>query len=339
MTKAREGELAEILSQSEIDELLEQFRQGALEDLEVGDREPREESKKNIVVYDFRHPNRVTRDQIRTLRVIHESFAKQLESYLSARLRTIVSSKVEAVDQVTYSEFVLSLSDPSCICVIGADELKSDFVMEINPTLTFLAVDKLFGGVGGKIEEFRELSLIEERVIRKLVEGMVRYFDQAWKPVTDIHCKLKAMYSRPGLTQIIPPGETVVAISIGFAAGEIAGGVNLCLPYVMLEDLLPKMSPGKVAFGAHVRWDEVSRKSIEKNLRSTPVPVEVELGQTRITLRELMELQEGDVLVLDTRTDDALPIRIGGMMRAYGTPGTRRRSLAVRVVELVQNGG
>ncbi|MDZ7373514.1 MAG: flagellar motor switch protein FliM [candidate division KSB1 bacterium] len=330
--------MAEILSQSEIDQLLEQFRQGAVEVLEVEPEPAHNAREKTIVVYDFRHPNRVTRDQIRTLRVIHESFAKQVESYLSARLRTIITSRVEAVDQVTYSEFVLSLSDPSCICVIGADELKSDFVMELNPTLTFLAVDKLFGGVGGKLEEFRELSLIEERVIRKLIEGMLRYYDQAWKPVSDIHCKLKAMYSRPGLTHIIPPGETVVAISIGFTAGEVMGGLNLCLPYVMLEDLLPKMTPGKVAFGSHVQREEASRRLLEKSVRTAPLKVQVELGQARITVRELLELQVGDVLLLDTYTDDPLPIRIGGTVRAYGRPGLRRKSLAVRVVELIEPG-
>ncbi|RLE26973.1 flagellar motor switch protein FliM [Candidatus Acetothermia bacterium] len=330
--------MAEILSQSEIDELLEQFQQGAIE---IDQAEPEglsgdERLQKSVVVYDFRHPNRVTREQIRTLRVIHETFAKQVESYLSTRLRTLISSKVEAADQVTYSEFQLSLSDPSCICVIGAEEFKSDFVIELNPTLTFFAVDKLFGGVGGPPSEFRELSLIEQRVVRRLVEGILKYYDEAWKPVCDIHCKLKAMQSRPSLTQVIAPGETVVAVSIGFTAGDIAGGLNICLPYIMLEDLLPNMSAGKVAFGTRVKRDKQTREAIERNIRSTPIPVQVQLGEAKITLRDLLELQEGDVLVLDTHVDDPLPLDIGGEVRAYGKPGLRRRTVAVRVEQVLE---
>lgn len=327
--------MAEILSQSEIDELLEQFKKGdstALEtpeELEVPSR-----PGKQVVVYDFRHPNRVTRDQIRTLRVIHETFAKQVESYLSTRLRTLMSSKVEAVDQVTYSEFQLSLSDPSCICVVSAEGFKSDFVMEVNPTLAFLAVDKLFGGIGGKPTQFRELSLIEQRVIRRLVEGMLRFYDQAWKPVCEIRCRLKDMHSRPSLTHVIAPGETVVAISIAFSTAEIEGGLNLCLPYLALEDILPNMSAGKVAFGSHITRGESIRKAVEANVRQASVQVRVVLGQAHITLRDLLELREGDVLVLDARTDQELPIEIGGQIRGRGRPGLKRRTVAVQVTEL-----
>ncbi len=325
--------MAEILTQSEIDELLEQFQQGELDvETEVPARE--EKSEKNVYVYDFRHPNRVTRDQIRTLRVIHESFAKQAESYLSSRLRTIVTSKVEAIDQITYAEFQLSLSDPSCICVVGANEFKTDLVVEMSPTLAFLAIDRLFGGVGEPVTRFREMSLIEQNVIRRLVEGMLKHYDSAWKPVFKVATTLKAIHSRPSFAQVVAPGESVVAISIGFSADEIEGSMNFCLPYLMLEDLLPNMSAGKVAFGSKVERTPEQRVLLEKSLKKATVPVTVTLGKAKITLRELLDLQVGDVLVLGTRTDEAVPIAIGGDVRAKGKPGIFHGSLAVEVEEI-----
>ena len=325
--------MAEILTQSEIDELLQQVQQGQVE-VQTEPQPGEKKLEKNFYVYDFRHPNRVTREQIRTLRVIHESFAKQAESYLSSRLRAIVSSKVEAIDQITYAEFQLSLSDPSCICVLGSDEFKTDLVVEISPPLAFLAIDRLFGGVGEPVTRFREMSLIEQNVIQRFVEGMLKYYDAAWKPVSKVKTLLKTIHSRPSFAQIVAPGESVVAISIGFSADEVEGSMNFCLPYLMLEDLLPNMSAGKVAFGSTVEKSPEQRAVLEKNLKKVSIPVNVTLGKARLTLRELLDLQAGDVLVLGTRVNEPVPIAIGGEVRARGKPGVFHGNVAVEVQEI-----
>ncbi len=321
--------MAEILSQSEIDALLS--------DIESGEALPEIETpvskKKQVNVYDFRHPNLVSKEHLRILQMIHERFAKHLESYLITKLRSLVDAKLIAVDQVTYSEFMLSMGDPSCIYVVNIKNLHGDAILEITLPLVFHIIDRLFGGEGKEYENLRELTLIEQKVVQKVAEDFTEALAKAWEPVVPLDASIGFYQSRPSFIQIAALEEMVISISLEINVQDTTGFVNICIPFQMLEDLLPQLT-SKQMVRSRVKKTEEDKFFIQKRIKQATIPVHVELGRKQITLRDLVSLEEGDILKLDQSVDDGLLIYVNDVPRFKGIPGVYRRRLSVKVVDV-----
>ncbi|MCA9734904.1 MAG: flagellar motor switch protein FliM [Deferribacteres bacterium] len=320
--------MAEILNQNEIDALLSEIDFG-----EAIEEQAPEKKKRQISIYDFRHPNLISKDHLRMLQMVHERFCQLLENYLTSKLRTLVNVKLIAVDQVTYSEFSLSMSDPSCIYILRIEELQGDAIMELTLPFVFYSIDRLLGGEGRGIDVNRELTLIEQRVIGAIAAEMVREMNNAWIQVTQLNAFLSSYQSRPNFIQIAPIEEIVISVSIEVKAQQTTGFINLCFPIQIFETILPKMTAHQMIRSRKIERTDDEKSHLYKKIYSVKMPIHAELGRRSISLKEFIELEEGDVIRLNSEINGDVPIFVNGALRYKGRPGTMQNRIALEINE------
>ncbi len=325
----------EVLSQSEIDKLLSALSDGSV----TADDVKADESQKKVKTYDFKRPDKFSKDQIRTLYMLHESFARLLNTYLSTHLRTMVNVEVASVEQLTYQEFVQSLANPSVISILAVPPLKGNIIMEVNTEIAFAFIDRVFGGEGRVGIKTRVLTEIEEAVMKRFVDTSMKNFREAWANVADFYPTLEATESNPQFTQIVPPSDMVVIITIQMKLGDVEGMMNICIPYLVLEPIMPKLTTTFWVASTVSKDDNPDQVAIlQKKLERTKVPFVVEMGRVNITIREFLTLGFGDVLQLDTNVKDELPCLVGQRKKFYCRPGTSGKKMAVQVTRIVDEG-
>ncbi len=327
--------MADLLTQEQIDALLNAANEdsNALEELK------QEETKKKIKVYDFRRPDKFSKDQIRTLYMLHESFARLLNTYMSSHLRTLVNVDVASVEQLTYQEFVQSIANPSFITILGVPPLKGNIIFEISSEIAFAYIDRVFGGDGSTAMKMRVLTEIEDAVMRRFVDNSMERFKESWANVTEMNPILEATESNPQFTQIVPPNDMVVIVTLHTKLGEVEGFMNICIPYLVLEPIMSKLTT-TFWVAASVAKDEQKGHAeiIRQKLNRTKVPFVVEVGRVQITIREFLTLGFGDVLQLNTKVKEDFPCIVGTNPKFYCRPGTFGKKLAVQITQVVQKG-
>ncbi len=323
----------DVLTQEQIDALLAAANEGetSLEDLKM------EENAKKIKVYDFRRPDKFSKDQIRTLYMLHESFARMLNTYMSSHLRTLVNVDVASVEQLTYQEFVQSLANPSVISILGVQPLKGNIIFEISSEIAFAYLDRVFGGDGTTTMKTRVLTEIEDAVMRRFVNSAMERFKEAWSNVTPMNPVLEATESNPQFTQIVPPNDMVVIVTLHTKLGEVESMMNICIPYLVLEPIMSKLTTTFWVAASAAKDEQAGQaEAIRKKLNKTKVPLVVEVGRVQITIREFLTLGFGDVLQLNTKVKDDFPCMIGTNAKFYCRPGTFGKKLAVQITQVVQ---
>jgi len=325
----------DVLTQEQIDALLNAANEdsGSLEELK------NEESKKKIKVYDFRRPDKFSKDQIRTLYMLHESFARLLNTYMSSHLRTLVNVDVASVEQLTYQEFVQSIANPSVITILGVPPLKGNIIFEVSSEIAFAYIDRVFGGDGNTSMKVRVLTEIEDAVMRRFVDNAMERFKESWSNVTEMNPVLEATESNPQFTQIVPPNDMVVIVTLHTKLGEVEGFMNICIPYLVLEPIMSKLTT-TFWVAASVAKDENQGQAeiIRRKLNKTKVPFVVEVGRVQITIKEFLTLGFGDVLQLNTKVKEDFPCMVGTNPKFYCRPGTFGKKLAVQITQVVQKG-
>jgi len=330
--------MSKILSQEEIDALLsgEGVSEGA--GAAVTEAVGEEQKEKLVSLYDFKHPNRVSKDQLRTIQTIHESFARGFATHLSTRLRSLVDIDLTSVDQLTYSEFIMSMADPSAVYIFNIKELEGDAILEISPQLVLYIIDRSFGGEGGVIQEAREITIIEQNVMKKIVDNALVQLVRSWQNVTPLTLELRDFETNPQLIQISPPGETAIMISFEVKISDFSSLLNLCFPYFVLEDVMPKLSAQHQIAHNQKKRSHHEENIVRHKLNKTDVPVSVNLGRTELSLRDVLDLEEGDIVRLDNRLDKMLEVIIGDTAKFRGKPGIYRGHKAVQLVSEIREG-
>ncbi len=326
--------MSEILSQEEVDALLSAVSSGQVEI----DKVKEESLQKTVAIYDFKHPDRVSKDQVRTLQMLHDGFARAFSSTLSAHLRTIVDIDLVSVDQITYSEFIMSMSDPSCIYIFSLKPIQGNAILEITPQLAFSVFDRLFGGQGQSLDLNRELTGIEQIVIGKVVNFALKDLSKAWEHVVSLDMKLEARESNPQFVQVAPPGETVILISFEIKTLNSSGLMSICYPYMLLEPIISKLS------GQH--WITFLRKEtavghenlLTNRLLETSAPLRVILGKTRLSMKDLIELAYGDVVNLRKEAKEDLIMYVGNFPKFICQPGVYKDRMAVQITRPIKKG-
>jgi len=328
--------MAEILSQKEIDALLSTVSEEEKgEEGDVAEAATEGVETKIASVYDFKHPNRVSKDQLRTLQSIHEAFAKTFNAYIAVRLRTIVDINLISVDQLQYSEFILSISDPSCIYIFRVEELNGVGILEISPQFVLYIVDRLFGGKGGAVEETRSITSIEQTVMKKIMEKAMENLATAWQQVAPLTFILEGFESNPDVVQIAPPGETVITISLEIKIQDTSSLMNLCFPYLTLEDVISRLNVQHFVSMTKKETSEKESGLINERMKLSALPVISYLGKTSITVKDLLGLKVGDVVKLDKRVGELLEVDIGNSKKFLGNPGISGKKKAVKIVRPV----
>ena len=321
----------EVLSQSEIDALLSALSSGSV-DLEAISESAREDK---IKLYDFRRPDKFSKDQLRAIQMIHESFARQVTTALSTMVRAMVSAEVVSVDQLAYDEFVRSLVQPTTIAVLEMYPLTGNAVMELNPHLVFSIIDRMLGGKGEPLRKARELTDIERTVVERVLLRMLELLEESWSTVVDVRFRFDSMESNPFFVQICPGTDMVLLVTLKVQVGETEGMINLCVPYIVMEPMVDKLS-SQHWFASTGRKDIQGVREILKNrLNAVVVPVALELGHTILSLQDIMQLQEGDVIRLDGTRGDPLGVRVGNRVKFYASPGTVDGAYAAKITEVL----
>lgn len=324
--------MTEILSQDEIDALLTAISTG---EVEPDDYNAQKEQKK-VKIYDFRRPDKFSKDQIRTLQMIHETFARLTTTALSAQLRALVSVHVASVDQLTYEEFVRSIPNPTTLAVINMDPLKGSSVLEIDPSITFTIIDKLFGGTGEATKLSRELTDIELSVMEGIVVRILGNLRESWSNVIDLRPRLGNIETNPQFAQVVPPNDMVVLITLETKVGEVEGMTNLCLPYITIEPIISKLSAQYWFSNIRKGATDENLQVIQSRLERVALDVVAEIGSVDVTMEEVLNLQVGDVIKLPhTKTDTDMTLKIEGRNKFKCRPGLLGSRIAIQVGEKI----
>lgn len=324
----------EILSQNEIDALLSAISTGEMD----ADDLKKEEVEKRVKVYDFKRALRFSKDQIRSLTRIHENFARLLTTYFSAQLRTYVQISVASADQIPYEEFIRSIPKMTIMNVFEVPPLDGRIILEVNPNIAYSMMDRVLGGRGISVNKVDSLTEIETKIMSNLFEKAFENLQEAWGTIVEIEPVMTEFEVNPQFLQLVSPNDTVVVISLNTQIGETSGMINVCIPHVVLEPIIPKLS-------AHY-WMENSQKEkipeeimiLEKRIRNADLPIISELGSTDITIHDFLLLDVGDVIDLNKAIDEPLTITIGGIPKYSGQPGKAGKKHAIQILDILKGG-
>ncbi|HOX18846.1 MAG TPA: flagellar motor switch protein FliM [Spirochaetales bacterium] len=329
--------MTEVLSQDEIDQLLTAINAG--DAAEIESIRPAADTRK-IKIYDFKRPDKFSKEQMRTVQNMHETFSRLTTTALSASLRVLVHVHVASVDQLTYEEFIRSIPTPTTLAVISMDPLKGQAILEVDPTITFTIIDRLFGGSGEGSKLNRELSDIEHSVMEGIIVRILGNMREAWTQVIDLRPRLSQIENNPQFAQIVPPTEMVVLVTLETKIGEVEGMMNLCIPYLTIEPIISKLS-------AQYWYSSVRRGATTENLNilkeklsTVEIPVIAEIGKIDLPVRDVLALRAGDVIRLHTvRVDDPMVLNVGTKKKFLCRPGVIGRKMAVQITQKLEDVG
>jgi len=320
--------MAKFLTQEEIDALLSTVATAGADSYTA----TTQISQRTAAVYDFKHPNRISKDQVRTLENIHDNFGGHLSSALSGVLRAVVDVDLVSVDQITYSEFFMSLASPSCTYTFSMKPLDGLCVADISPSLAFGFVDRMFGGRGKSMDTDRELTGIELSVVDKIIARAWRELASAWNRVVEVEIATAGFETTPQFIQIVPPGETVIVTTLQLNVLETSGIVKLCYPYITLEPIITKLLGQNWTESSRVGGSDADRLILRDSIKQVETEAVAVLANAEITVRDFLNIHVGDVLVADTRSIEPSRVNIAGLGKFVARPGLRGKHRAIEIV-------
>lgn len=323
-----------ILSQEEIDALMAALQSEPDEIAE--EPQPSGTPGVRVQAYDFLRPGKFSKDQIRTLQMMHESFGRNLQTSLSAYLRTQVNIELTTVKEMMYEEFADSFANLAILSILRLHPLQGSAVLAIDPNIGFVMLDRLLGGPGTSLKRPRPLTEIEQTVVRRIIERMVQILEEEWNQVVDLEVQFERIELNPQFTQLVPPKDMTVVVRFNVEICSVIGRMNLCIPYAALEPVSSKLRAQLWFAGEQQQGDPESQQIIQRRLRNMRLPLIAELGTGRITIGDFLDLGAGDVIQLGTRAKDPLAIRIGRGTKFLGKPGRVGSRLAVELTSIVK---
>jgi len=293
--------------------------------------------RRTVKIYDFKRQNKFSKDHIRTLSMIHEGFGRLLSTALSGQLRMLVQVEVVSVEQLTFDEYSRSLPSPTILNVFTMEPLVGTSLFEINIDLTSAILDRLLGGPGRVTRIRRDLTDIERTLIANITQRLLGSLTEAWQNVLTFSPKVETMEMNPRFVQIVPPSDPVVLITFEAKFGENTGPLSLCIPYIVLEPVMGKIS-AQAMFATQRQSQSIEfRNNLTGQVGQTVVPLQVVLGETTVRVSDVLSLGVGDFLPVETRVGEDLAIRVGDMLKFRGQPGTNRNRMAVKITHVVDD--
>jgi len=326
--------MAGTLTQEEINALLSSSASG----MEPLEEEPLGSStdSKHVRLYNFRHPDKFSKSHLSTMELIYEGFSRHLKTALFVYVRQSINFSLASVEQQSFEEYVESLPTPSSLITFKMKDLSGSAVLEISPELTFLILDRLLGGRGDQPTKVRDLTEIETVIIRKVSERILMAFRMAWSEIHDVEPSIKSLETNPQLLQVVPPNEIVATATLEVRIGEATGAMSVCLPYLTLESVMPKLSR-QVWFSAKFEnkdGEKAENSRIRGNISKVKLPVSIELGRTKISINDLLQLKPGDSIQLDTPANHDVRVLVNGRIKFYAQPGVIGKRLAVKTTRV-----
>lgn len=326
--------MTDMLSQDEIDQLLTAISSG---DTEPEDFRSINDNRK-IKIYDFKRPDKFSTEQTRTIKMMHETFARQTTTTLSAQLRTLAHVHVATVEQLTYEEFIRSIPTPTMLALINMDPLPGSAVLEIDPSITFSIIDRLFGGKGHSIKIQRELTDIESSVMEGIIVKILANMREAWNIVIDLRPRLATIETTPQFAQIVAPNDIVILVTLEVKVGEEEGMMNFCLPYVTVEPVVSKLSTQYLFTNVRRTSTKQHLRVLQERISGVELDVAAEVGSLDVSVREVLSLGVGDVIRLpSTQVGDPFTLSVGNRKKFLCQPGVLGKRVSVQILDKLED--
>jgi len=316
--------MSKILSQEEIDLLL-----SAAADAKVRTPE-RVAASGPVIRYNFRRPDRVSKEQIHSLHFLHDRFARTVATSLSAYLRTITELSVVSVEQFSYSEYLMALSDPTAFYSLSIKPFDTLGALEVNPAIAFAMIDRMLGGAGRPLSLARALTEIEQNVLDSVVKILLDGLTEGWRPIVQLAFGIQGHETRPRMLQVVSLNEVVVMVVFEAKIGEATGMLNLCIPASIVENTASQFVQAWHPQQRDVSGDEV--QWLAENLGRMPVRA-MPVIETRVTGADVLSFQAGDIVSLGVATDERIEVRVGPVRKLRGRLAAENARLMFRVDE------
>jgi flagellar motor switch protein FliM len=321
----------ETMTQNEIDSLLKEMTKDGFNPDVIS-----EKIERKVKVYDFKRPDKFSKDQLRALQMIHESFARQLTTSLSTMIRSMISAEVVSVDQLAYEEFINSVVSPTVIGILEMSPFEGNALIDLNPGLVFSIIDRMLGGKGEFSGKLRELTDIEKTVTERVLMRMLELLEESWGTVVDVRFRFESLESNPFFVQICPPRDMALLVLIKLVVGDVEGSISICIPHFVIEPIMDKLS-SQQWFASHShKDDEAVRHMVDQGMQKVRLPMALELGHTVLSLADIYNIEVGDVIKLDEKVGDSIGVRVGNQVRFKAAPGTVEGRLAAEIQEVLQ---
>ncbi len=322
--------MGDVLSQSEVESLLAALDPG-LQPQHAVSNARRDDFRSQISVYDFKRPERVSKEQMRAFQALHEGFSREFGAGLSGMLRAIIEVKLISVDQLTYSEFVFSLENPTCFNLLASEGLEGHIILDLNPSIIFPIIDRLLGGGKEASNDFpgRPLTEIELQLVSRITNLAIQGLEKSWANICSLGLRVQQVESNPQLVQIVPPNEVIVLISFEVTMGEVRGIMNLCIPFNTIEPLAGKLSSDSWSAYTKKAIDPRQLLNLETGVQRAGVEVVVHLARGKLTAGELSALAVGDVIMTETERNDGVEVLIEGTPLFRAMPGMLKGHKAI----------
>ncbi len=323
--------MGDVLSQSEIDNLLAALSSGELDADEF-----KETGEKQIKNYDFHRPSKFSKEHLRTLDIIFEHYGRLLSTHLPAYLRKNVQVEVINSEAVVYQEFTNALSNPVLLGIIDFSPLEGNIIIELAENVGYAIVDRMLGGSGNPLEKSRDFSEIELVIIERIFTVMTNILAEPWANVVRLNPRLIRIETNSQFAQIISPSDMASIVTLNIKIGNIEGMMNVCLPYACLEVIIDKLNTKYWYSTMQEKGDSNYQEFIETAIAKARIPVKAVLGKSSISLNELIHMQKGDIIKLDRKIDDELSVYVGNIKKFTALPGASSDSYAVKISTIIR---
>lgn len=318
--------MSKILDQDEVDALLRGLSGGEIEaEADI----PEDDS--GVVSFDLANQDRIIRGRMPVLEIVNDRFARLCTNALANAMRKRVDLNPISIDMSKFGDFMRSLPVPTSINIFKMDPLRGNALLVVDSRLVFALVENFFGGAGSQPKvEGRDFTPIEQAIVDRVVKIALSNMEDAWRPVHEVHIELTRSEINPQFAAIVPPSDVVIVVTFEVELENAIGSLIACLPYATLEPIRSKLHASFQSERLEVDHAWIAR--FKERLMETPVEMVIELGQTKISGRQLLNLEIGDILLLDTDTEQLLEAEVEGVKKFYGLPGTVKGNKAFQVV-------
>lgn len=322
--------MGEVLSQSEIDNLLQALNSGELDVEEI-----KETPDRQVKNYDFKRPSKFSKEHLRTLEIIFEHYGRLLSTNLPAHLRMNVQVSVASSETVTFSEFTNALSNPVILGIVNFSPLRGNIIIELQANLGYVMIDRMLGGLGVPLEKNRDFSEIELSIIDKIMLTCMTLLREPWKNVVDLEPFMERIETNPQFAQIMAANEIIAIVTLNIKVGDSEGFMNVCLPFATLENIMDKLNTKYWYSTMQENRDQNYEEYIEALIRKVDIPVKAVLGKSNISVSDFLGLQVGDCIRLNTKVDSEMDVYVGNIKKFTALPGANNDAYAVRVTRVI----
>ena len=321
--------MSDILTQAEIDALLQGMAAGEV------DTNSTNTVEKIAVHYDFARPQKINKEQTRTLELMYDSYCRNLASFLSGYLRTNVNINVISAEQATFSEFSNSLVNPCILSICDFSPFKGSIILELSANIGYAIIDRILGGPGTGISKLRDFTEIEKILLERVVTHMLSHLPETWEVVEKVAPRLEKIETNYQFAQIIAPMDMTALVTISIKVGAVEGLMNFCLPISVIEPVIDRLNT-RYWFSHSGEGAEDYTDELQSKIEKTNVGVSAVVGKTRIMVSDFVNLSVGDVITLDSYVNSDLEIYVGKLRKFRAKPGISRGKNAIQITSLVQ---